>query len=148
MAETTAPLAQAADEINHTHTEWMGDIVRDVTDQNEIVAVLGLTYKPGVPVTQESQGIELVSYLDDELDVIAYDPIASLDAAKRSSGIIDSDDVEESIATADTAILTIKHDILIDESIYKDITLIDPWRVFEAEDLHDSVIYRPLGRPE
>jgi UDPglucose 6-dehydrogenase len=146
MAETTAPLARAADEINHTHTEWIGDIVRDVTDQHETVAVLGLTYKPGVPVTRESQGIELVSYLKEDLNVITYDPIASLDTSKRSNEITVSDNLEESIATADTAILTVKHEVLIDESIYEDITLIDPWRVFEAERLPDSVTYRPLGR--
>jgi len=146
MAETTAPLARAADEINHTHTEWIRDIVRDVTDQHGTVAVLGLTYKPGVPVTRESQGIELVSCLEEELDVIAYNPIASLDAAKRPSEVTVSDDLEETIAAADTAILTVKHSNLTDESIYKDITLIDPWRVFEAEKLHDSVTYRPLGR--
>jgi UDPglucose 6-dehydrogenase len=145
-AETTAPLAQAADEINNTHTEWIGDIVQDVTGQHETVAVLGLTYKPGVPVTQESQGIELVSYLKEKTDVIAYDPLISSQNSELTDKTLISDDVNETIAMADTAILTVKHDELVDTAIYQDVTLIDPWRVFEAGDLHHSVTYRPLGQ--
>jgi UDPglucose 6-dehydrogenase len=144
--ETTAPLAQAADEINNTHTEWIGDIVQDGTGQHETVAVLGLTYKPGVPVTQESQGVELVTYLENKTDVIAYDPLISSKNSEISNNSSIQDDVDQTISMADTAILTVKHDELLDESIYEDITLIDPWRVFETGDLHHSVTYCPLGR--
>ena len=94
-AETTAPLAQAADEINNTHTEWIGDIVQDATGPHETVAVLGLTYKPGVPVTQESQGVGLVSYLENKTDVIAYDPLISSKNSEISNNSLIQDDVKK-----------------------------------------------------
>lgn len=145
-AETTAPLAQAADKINHTHTKWIGDIAQEITGQSETVLILGLTYKPDVPVTQESQGVELVSYLENKTEVIAYDPLISPENSDMSDEVLISGDINEIITMSDTAILTVKHDELVDKSSYQDVTLIDPWRVFNAGDLHNSVTYRPLGR--
>lgn len=148
-AGTTAPIARAADEINETHTDWILNAVADATPADGTVAVLGLTYKPGVPVVEESQGVELVRAARAEYDVIAYDAIG-LDAARAeldgTGGVTYTDRLDAAVTRADTAVLALRDDPITDVSRYADVTLVDPWRVFDRDDLAGSVAYRPLGR--
>lgn len=147
-AGTMAPLASAADEVNHAHTEWILDEVAEVTPRGGRVAVLGLTYKPGVPVVEESQGIELVRAARNTYDVIAYDAIG-IDQAKAElgeSGLTYTDRLDEAIAAAETAVLCLRDDTITRPGPYEELTLIDPWRTFESDELMASVAYRPLGR--
>ncbi|MFB6301612.1 MAG: nucleotide sugar dehydrogenase [Haloferacaceae archaeon] len=148
-AGVEAPIARAADAVNRTHTAWILDAVADTTPAGGTVAVLGLTYKPGVPVVEESQGMQLLRTARDEYDVIAYDAIG-VDAARAeldgTGGITYTDRLETAVADADTAILTLRDHPITDPSRYRDVTLVDPWRAFDADDLADSVVYRPLGR--
>lgn len=146
---TRAPLASAADEINHGHTDWILNAVTDVTPPDGTVAVLGLTYKPEVPVVEESQGVELVRATRAEYDVVAYDAVG-LDAAKAEldgrGEVKYTDRLDEAVGAADTAVLALRADPITDADRYADVALVDPWRVFEADDIADSVVYHPLGR--
>jgi UDPglucose 6-dehydrogenase len=148
-AGTTAPLARAADEINGGHTRWIMEAVTEATPVGGTLAVLGLTYKPGVPVVEESQGIELVREARTEYDVVAYDAIG-VDAAQAEldgmGAVQYTDHLDTALAAADTAVLALRDDPITDPSRYGNVALVDPWRVFDADELDDSVAYRPLGR--
>lgn len=148
-AGTSAPLAAAADEVNRNHTDWILNAVADVTPPDGTVAVLGLTYKPGVPVVEESQGVELVRAASREYDVIAYDEIG-VEAAQATldgrEGVTYTDRLDAAIDEADTAVLTLRADPITEADRYADVSLVDPWRAFGRDDLTDSVTYVPLGR--
>jgi len=151
-ANTNAPLASAADEINDAHTDWIAELTREETPANGSVAILGMAFKPAVSVITESQGVELLRTLSGEFDLRAYDREAASEirAAFPDAPISVTDDVTEALQGVDTAILTLRDDELTDPSTYKDLdeslTLIDPWRVFERGDLPQSISYWPLGR--
>lgn len=147
-AGATAPIAEAADVVNTTHTGWIYDAVVDATPAGGTIAVLGLTYKSGVPVVEESQGLGLVRAARGEFEVIAYDRIG-LDRARSAlggEGVTFTTVLETAIANADTAVLALRDDPITDPSKYANVTLVDPWRAFEPTELDDSVTYRPLGR--
>lgn len=147
-AGTSAPIASAADEVNRTHTQWILDEVANRTPNGGAVAVLGLTYKEGVPVVEESQGLELVRAARNTYDVIGYDPIG-IDQARAElgeAGLRFTDRLKEAVGAADTAVLALRADPITDASTYENVTLIDPWRAFGSDELDESVNYWPLGR--
>lgn len=147
-AGTTAPIASAADKVNRTHTEWILDAIADTTQKGATLAVLGLTYKPGVPVIEESQGLELARHARNMYDVIAYDPIGTDQARAElpEDGLTYTDRLGQAISAGDTAVLSLRVDPITDPSQYANVTLVDPWRTFEEDQLANSVEYLPLGR--
>jgi UDPglucose 6-dehydrogenase len=144
-----APMASGADEINHAHTEFIMDAVEDSIPEGGTLAVLGMTYKPGVPVVAESQGIELLQAALGSFEVVAYDEIA-MSEAKESLNSLKSvsftDNLDEVVDLADTAVITLRAGALTEAHRYENLTLIDPWGVFDTSELSDSVTYRPIGR--
>jgi UDPglucose 6-dehydrogenase len=150
-AGTSAPLARASEEVNVSHTDWIMGAIQSVTPSDGTVGVLGLTYKSGVPVVQESQGMELLKAAAQEYNIIAYDAIATKQAADGISeevrpNIQFTDAIDTAVADVDTAVVTLREGKLSDPATYTDVTLVDPWRMFEADQLRESTTYLPLGR--
>ncbi len=72
-----ADLALSTDRVNRRQVSRLTEIVRDMIPAGGTVAVLGLSYKPGTPVIEESQGITLAKSLRDVgFYVVAHDPMA------------------------------------------------------------------------
>jgi UDPglucose 6-dehydrogenase len=150
-AETEFPLAAAADSINNDHTRWLADVINNVAPAESTVAILGMTYKPGVPVITESQGIELVRELTPEREIVAYDRIAveETKAAIDSTAVTITDDFNRVLADADLAVITLPAgETIYDTAAYENIDILDPWRMLDAEDLDSSVSYYPLPMEE
>lgn len=148
-AGTTAPLANASNDINTSHTDWILSVIDAITPDNGTIAVLGLSYKPGVPVTEESQGMELVKSIGSTYDVIGYDPIATEEAKQRLSTETDiqlTTDITQAVTNASTAVIAVQDGAIDNPNTYENITVVDPWRVFQMNELADSVSYLPLGR--
>lgn len=60
---TTAPLAATTDTFNRHLPVAYGTLVRNLCRSHERVVILGASYKPDSPVTDESQGMLLAQYL-------------------------------------------------------------------------------------
>lgn len=144
----TSDLARAADSVNEYHTEWITDRVRSTTEPGDAVGALGLTYKPDSYLLKESQGKHLLEMLDGEYELHWTNPwdvddIEQLEAksARRHP------EAAEMLSACDTAILTVPWNEYLGADLYDghDITLIDPWRMIEADRLPETIQYEPLA---
>jgi FkbM family methyltransferase len=95
-------MPQVVDAINRRQTVRIGSIVLKALSFGERVAVLGLAYKPGTPVVEESAGVAIAEFLADRIadrmltQPIVWDPLA-LDHAQQVLG--DKVEYGESLAT-------------------------------------------------
>jgi UDP-glucose 6-dehydrogenase len=121
-----------------------------MTSEPGTVAVLGLAFKPGVSVPTESQGIELLSELAGEYELVGYDALGAEQARELldDERICYTDSLSTALAQADTAVVTLQDASLTNPSWLDSIrgTVIDPWRIFTPEEVPDDVTYVPLGR--
>lgn len=75
-------LAEATDRLNHRQIQRLSERVRQIGGEKASVAILGMSYKPGTPVIEESQGVMLARALAERGHrVTIFDPMAA-DAAK------------------------------------------------------------------
>jgi UDPglucose 6-dehydrogenase len=82
-----AGLAEATDRFNREDLARLRDRVLGHAGTDATVAVLGLAYKPGTDVVEESPGLLLVRELTAAgVDVVAFDPAASENAAAVLNG--------------------------------------------------------------
>lgn len=76
-------LAEATDRANEEVTRRVAELVASRTPAGGRVAILGLSYKPGTSVVEESQGVLIARLLAESgVDVVAYDPVA-IEPARR-----------------------------------------------------------------
>lgn len=146
-AGASPEMAEATDAVNDKHTRWIANAVRNLLDDGT-VAILGLSYKPGTTIAENSQGVKLVSELKDEYNIVCSDPEAIPDAQKR----IAAEDVtytnpEEAVAAGDLVIITTPWEKFTRPSLYagSDVTIVDLWRCVDTDPLQ-TVDYRPFGR--
>ncbi len=102
-----APLARAAAEVNTAQYDLIERHI--LAGGPRCVAVLGLSFKPGTPVTIGSPAFELVRRLrSHSIRVVAFDPIARARAAARMTfgpAITYCDTLTESLGGADTILI-------------------------------------------
>lgn len=132
-------LAKATDTINSHQVLRLSGAVESALIEGGSVAILGLSYKPGTPVIDESQAIALAEDLASRgIKVFVHDPLA-IDNAKTVLGdkVHYCYTIEEAIETA-VVIIT-----MTQEDCYKSIdlvslkaktTVIDPWRLYGSHD--------------
>ena len=85
-ANTDAVLATATHTVNQRQVDRLVKLVGKHADPGETVAVMGLSYKPGTNVIEESQGILLAAALMKAgYRVVVHDP-AAIDAARAVLG--------------------------------------------------------------
>lgn len=107
LVGTTADLALATETINRRQIARLTEMIRELIPAGGIVAVLGMSYKPGTPVIEESQGVLLAKSLRDAgFAVVAHDPMAS-GPAKTVLGDTARffPTAQESIVQADAAVI-------------------------------------------
>ncbi len=78
---TEAPLAAVTDAMNRASAGRAAERLEALLGPGRTVAVLGLAYKPGTPVVEESAGVALALQLRETgARVVAYDPLAGEEA--------------------------------------------------------------------
>jgi UDPglucose 6-dehydrogenase len=95
------PIASATDQVNIQTTERLGKLL---TAKNpKVVAILGLTYKPYTPVTEESQAVKLLDWLSQlgTLVVFTHDPFAKYNHPLA----IRCPTIQETIKNADSVLI-------------------------------------------
>lgn len=104
---TTADIAEATDRINRRQADRLLAAVLDAGDGDRRVAVLGLSYKAGTPVTTESAGVELANRLARAgFDVVAHDPLAGPGLADLDPAVHLCPTVAECLARSAVAVVT------------------------------------------
>jgi UDPglucose 6-dehydrogenase len=108
-----ASIPEATDSINRRQASRVVELVRTLTSTGTI-GVLGLSYKPGSSVTEESQGMAIaIELAAADYSVVAFDPEAS-GAAKAILG----DNVE---VVAEAELCAARSDVLV---------IVTPWPSF------------------
>jgi UDPglucose 6-dehydrogenase len=143
-------MPQVIDAINRRQTVRIGSIVLKALSFGERVAVLGLAYKPGTPVVEESAGVAIAEFLADRMltQPIVWDPLA-LDHAQQVLG--DKVEYGESLATtlrvADVVVVTLPCSEFVEmppPELVKT-TVIDLWGIVDRANLPPDARYLRPG---
>jgi UDPglucose 6-dehydrogenase len=143
-------MPRTVDLFNEDHGRYVLRKILELVPAGARVGILGLAYKPGTPVLDESFSLRLARWLVQEgRAVCGWDPLA-LDSARRLAGTcIDLADTAEScMRGAQAVIISIPLAELrtIDWSAAAGSTVIDCWRCLPREIASDLARYVPLGR--
>lgn len=148
LASAGMPLATHVDFANTRSIELLAERVRSASKGT--VGILGLSYKPGTPVCEESASLRLAEYLlGIERAVIVYDPLPlARDIARASLGdrVAYADSAEACVEAADVVVLMhLDYDLLsaVPMDLLRKKTIIDPWRLLAFNGPRAD--YYPLG---
>ncbi len=148
LASAGMPLATHVDFVNTRSIELLAERVRSASKGT--VGILGLSYKPGTPVCEESASLRLAEYLlGIERAVIVYDPLPlARDIARASLGdrVAYADSAEACVEAADVVVLMhLDYDLLsaVPMDLLRKKTIIDPWRLLAFNGPRAD--YYPLG---
>ncbi len=151
----SALLAETTDEVNRLQTEHLVSRVLTYLPEgnNNVVAVLGLAYKPDTTVVEESPGIRFIEELlkRRDVEIIAYDPLA-MDNARAHFGdnILYASSVKDCMANSSLCVITTRADEFksIDASciVHNPTTIIDCWRVIDPAKFGKEIRYVALGK--
>ena len=149
-----ADIAEATDRFNRWQVKWLADFVQEHLPEGGAVGILGLAYKPGTDVVEESVGLLLARELREQrVRVIAYDP-AGVENARRmlGDGVIFVNSPQACIDLSDIVVVATPWKEF--RSLPKETwerhspprVVIDCWRVLRGLEGCDGVIYVPLGK--
>ncbi len=145
-----APLARAADEINASYYDL---IERDVlATKPKSVAVLGLSFKTGSPVTTASPAFEIIRRLiNRSIRVFVFDPLRqAIDETRLAFGgaVAYFDTAAAAVAEADTALVCNAEDCFenLASLIPQDRWIVDPWRCVRGE--HSGLVQPGRTAPQ
>lgn len=123
-------LAEVTDRVNRRVLAALVERVRAAVRPGATVAVLGLAYKPGTPVTEASAGIELARALGGAgVRVLTHDPLAFDESTSRPlETCLEEADVVV-VATPDPAFRSLTREQW--SRLKKGATVIDCWRIVD-----------------
>lgn len=143
-------LPVATDAINDRQARRLADIVQSHLRTDGVVGILGLSYKPGTPITEESASLHLARQLNlREISVIAYDP----EVPKTPNGpqwVTRVDSVAECARRADVLVIAVpclEFAELTAEDFEGPTTIIDCWGVLEPWESKDIQYLVPGTHP-
>lgn len=150
-----ADIAEATDRINTRQIERLATIVRKRL-KGGTVGILGLAYKPGTDVIEESAGIALAEALARSgYRVVVFDPLALESAAARLGDLVEAaPSAERCVRTADLVVITTPWDEFSDlppaamtRLTRRRLTIVDCWRLLSAKDCDElaDIVYPGHG---
>ncbi|MFQ5890950.1 MAG: UDP-glucose dehydrogenase family protein [Gemmatimonadota bacterium] len=148
-----ASLAEVTDRANREQVPRLAAVVKSRLRPGGSVAILGLSYKPGTDVVDESQGLLLAKLLsEDGVSVAVYDPWAMDNARKKLDGSARfAQSAQECVGLADVIVIVTPWEEFqrmparafgLDKQRK---VVIDCWRVMRSEELASIAEYVPLG---
>jgi len=148
-----ARLARATDEVNRKHLRHVAELVREclALADRPAASVVGLAYKPGTPVVEESSAFILVEELIRRgAAVTVYDPLA-MENARRFFGerIQYATSIRECTARSPLVVIAspLPEIASIDDSYFPDAhpIIVDCWRVLDPTKFRRPIRYIALG---
>lgn len=152
---TRAALAETTDAANRAVSARLLSRCLEIVPRGASVAVLGLGYKPGTSVVEESAGLHLAQGLAAAgRRVVAYDPLVSPAAAKTLGlGFTVADSLASCVAHASAVVITTRDGAFDPAELGQLIrqgpatSVIDCWRVLQDDLGRDqSIRYVAIGR--
>jgi UDPglucose 6-dehydrogenase len=100
-------LPVAAEQVNNSHVEFIKNyVVKNIKDSKK-VGVVGISYKPGTPVIEESPGVAIVNALMDHgLEVTTWDDEGAIVGTAESTKAKAHTSLEALIANVDFVVVT------------------------------------------
>ncbi len=141
-------IAIGTDAINRRQAERLAQIVRTNAAGAKSVAILGLSYKPGTPVIEESQAITLASaLLEQGVRVILWDALALEPAKAVLQGADAALSATDAVSSADAVVVMTGEAEFANLPAYAferpgdaPLTVIDCWRALDAKSLPGNVM--------
>lgn len=138
---------------NMRQTDGLYEVIKKYIQNNNItVGILGLSYKPGTDVVEESPSISLAKKIISKgIKVVAYDPAAMENANKIAPCIEYTHSIQECVEESGVIIITTAWKEFKDFPWKKTIrdskkTIIDCWRCLDRKKISsESITYISLG---
>ncbi|MEP6923477.1 MAG: nucleotide sugar dehydrogenase [Pyrinomonadaceae bacterium] len=149
-----AELAETTDRFNRSQAEKITNRLKPLIKYGATIAILGLAYKPGSHVVEESQGIYLAKTLSEAgARVVAFDPLAGETANNEFKGkILILNSVEQCLEQAEVVLITTADPIFQNlkyqnfNSEFNHIVVVDFWRILRGElENRPNIEYIPIG---
>jgi UDPglucose 6-dehydrogenase len=138
-----AELAEATQEVNNYQNERLLHLVEKHAKSNKI-GILGLSYKPGTYVVEESQGIYLANQLSNRgYEVVVYDPMALDEARKKLHPSVETaSSVQDCLDKSDTIFILIPWPEFSREITSQSLqgegkVIVDCWRLLSLQEFQD-----------
>ena len=150
---TTASLAEATDAENYQQIVRLDNLVKKHLKGGDRIGLLGMSYKPGTAVIDDSAGFHLANLLiNNDVNVIAYDPMAlSSVQAVLGDAISYAESLFDCFESSDLLVITTPWGEFSDfplakiKALKKNITVIDCWGIAQQLKTLNSVKYISLG---
>ncbi|MBV8600150.1 MAG: hypothetical protein JO359_01160, partial [Candidatus Eremiobacteraeota bacterium] len=143
-------MPRTIDLCNEEHGRYILRKVLAATKREDVVGILGLSYKPGTGVIERSFGIDLADWLvGDGRRVVAWDPLAIPAARGILNGRASYASVPEECLRASKAVVIVnpmRELEAIDWSSASATTVLDPWRCLSPEAVSKIGKYVAMGR--
>lgn len=146
LAGARADLALATDALNRHQAESLAALVQGSTPDGGKVAILGLAYKPGTPVVDESFGVNLArALIANGRTVQLHDSDAMMTAARAlGPGPIYSESLEDAVGGADVVVVATPAPeymgLLDNPALPETALIIDCWAVVDRGEASDRVV--------
>lgn len=151
-----ADIAKATQDINAYQNKRLLQVIEEQAGIKKI-GILGLSYKPGTYVVEESQGIHLANKLIDKgYELIAYDPVAMDEAKKALNKKVQmAPSIRQCLTEADLIVVLIpwpEFSLEITPQILQELggnkVVVDCWRLFGKEEFssHCKLVYLGYGQ--
>lgn len=147
-----ARLAKATDEVNNLQVSRLVGIALKHMPDDKRISVLGLAYKIGTPVIEESPAIRLIEgLLSRGAWVTVYDPLATDNVRAHFGARVQyASSVKECFSASSLCILTtpLSEFESIDNSYieHRPTMIVDCWRVLDSAELGDEVKHLAVGK--
>jgi UDPglucose 6-dehydrogenase len=143
-------IPRTIDAANEEHGRYILRKVLAATDRGEAVGLLGLSYKPGTHVVEQSFGIHLAEWLlEDRRSVVAWDPLATSEARSvLGERVSYARDAEECLAASRVIVIVnpMRDFEATDWSHASERVVLDPWRCLSPAAVERIGTYVPMGR--
>lgn len=129
-------LPRVTHEFNEAQIGYLFEVVMKHTKKNDTVGILGLGYKQGTDVTEESQGMLLLKkLLAHGVKTVGYDPLAMLNAKKSVPRAHYAASMDECLTKSAIIVVATPADEFrhIRWNSYTNKTVVDCWRIIDLK---------------
>jgi UDPglucose 6-dehydrogenase len=151
-------VAEATDRVNRRQFDRLARLALGHIRDARRVGIVGLSYKPGTPVIEESQGIFLARRLIDMgIEVCLYDTLALDNAMQAVPGAIRAASLEQCVSTSEAVVIMVGdaeyrniHPMWVHRGEGKKVIIVDTWRVLPRETFSEiaSLVYPGYGQEQ
>ena len=143
-------IAETTHNFNREEVNRLKHFIKLKANKDDVIGILGLSYKPNTPVVEESLSILLIKALkEDGYKIIAYDPKAIPEAKKELGDACKfTRSTEECIEKANFIIIMTPWTEFqgIEHKLRNGQKVLDCWRILKEVELKNKVEYIPLGK--